>query len=481
MLSLTLRRAKSGPNRQRGSVSAAEYGAGLPAGLENGVILRERRESMGVSLDEVETATKIRHKYLAALEADDWQQLPGEIVGRGFLRNYSSYLDLDPNEMIERRRAVADPGLARILRNTSASTPLPPERRVDYRPKEVELKDEPEGLEEIASQQRRRRRRPIFGWLFLAALLLGLLFWQAGNIGSLFGAMSNGIRSGLASLISPPSIDELPNVSFEGDGLGTNGESGAIQASDPNAVTEEGQAVAVNQADSGDVSVGTDASGQVADGDSSTVDNAVVSSGDAGSGDGNAENNAINSSGGDSSAQQAAPEPTNTPVPPTPEPTNTAVPPTPVPPTPVPPTAIPPTAIPPTAIPPTPVPPPTPIPAPPTPAPPPEPVVVPPSCPDARSVITSPGVNENVSGSVAILGTATHESFQFYKLEFAPGANAAGGFNYFDGTSAQINGGRLGTLNTAALPNGAYTIRLTTVDLTANFPPPCTVTIQVSN
>jgi len=79
------------------------------------------------------------------------------------------------------------------------------------------------------------------------------------------------------------------------------------------------------------------------------------------------------------------------------------------------------------------------------------------------------------------MGSATHETFQFYKLEFAPGANAAGGYNYFDGTSAQISGGRLGQLNTTALPNGTYTIRLTTVDLTANFPPPCFVTIQVQN
>ncbi|MCB0183267.1 MAG: helix-turn-helix domain-containing protein, partial [Caldilineaceae bacterium] len=42
-----------------------------------GGVLRERRDAMGASLAEVETATRIRQKYLAALESDDWHLLPG--------------------------------------------------------------------------------------------------------------------------------------------------------------------------------------------------------------------------------------------------------------------------------------------------------------------------------------------------------------------------------------------------------------------
>jgi cytoskeletal protein RodZ len=102
---------------------------------------------MGVTLAEAEVATRIRQKYLAALEADEWDLLPGEVVGRGFLRNYSTYLGLEPTEMIERRRAVADDSLAAVLVNTSAGSALPPERKVDYRPKDVALKDEGDELE----------------------------------------------------------------------------------------------------------------------------------------------------------------------------------------------------------------------------------------------------------------------------------------------------------------------------------------------
>jgi cytoskeleton protein RodZ len=145
---LTLNSGKS----VRSDVSAKqERGRGrnaAPTPVQSiGPLLRERREAMGVTLAEAEVATRIRQKYLAALEADEWDLLPGEVVGRGFLRNYSTYLGLEPTEMIDRRRAVADESLAAVLVNTSAGSALPPERKVDYRPKDVALKDEGDELE----------------------------------------------------------------------------------------------------------------------------------------------------------------------------------------------------------------------------------------------------------------------------------------------------------------------------------------------
>jgi hypothetical protein len=154
------------------------------------------------------------------------------------------------------------------------------------------------------------------------------------------------------------------------------------------------------------------------------------------------------------------------------------------------PTAVvePPTATPepPTPIPPTPTPePPTPTPEVPTETPTPEPTATPAvvaaACGDGRSLISGPGVGQVVSGVTPISGVANHENFQFYKLEFAPGANAGGGFTYFGGGQVQIGGGVLGNLDTTVLPNGEYTIRLTVVDQVGNFPPPCDVTVVVQN
>ncbi len=107
------------------------------------------------------------------------------------------------------------------------------------------------------------------------------------------------------------------------------------------------------------------------------------------------------------------------------------------------------------------------------------PVVQAPRCGDPRAVITSPGINATVSGSVSILGTATHESMQYYKLEYGAGANPEV-WSYFDGGDRPVQGGRLGTLNAGALAPGTYAIRVVVVDKTGNFVnPPCQTVIVV--
>ncbi|MGL4650782.1 MAG: hypothetical protein ACRC1H_15345 [Caldilineaceae bacterium] len=113
----------------------------------------------------------------------------------------------------------------------------------------------------------------------------------------------------------------------------------------------------------------------------------------------------------------------------------------------------------------------------PTPQPP--PLAAAPGCSDPGSTISSPGNGQSVSGLVSVVGTATHESFQYYKVEFAPGANADGGFVYLGGGSAPVQGGVLANVDTNALGPGTWTLRLVVVDQTGNFPPPCTVTVNV--
>ena len=64
------------------------------AGL--GDTLRETRQRRGLSLGEIESATRIRKKYLEALEAEDFEALPAPVYVKGFLRTYARYLGLDP-------------------------------------------------------------------------------------------------------------------------------------------------------------------------------------------------------------------------------------------------------------------------------------------------------------------------------------------------------------------------------------------------
>ncbi len=65
-----------------------------------GSILKEARLAKGDSLEQVETAIKIRAKYLASIEADDAGALPSLSYAKGFIRNYAEYLGVDSRTIL---------------------------------------------------------------------------------------------------------------------------------------------------------------------------------------------------------------------------------------------------------------------------------------------------------------------------------------------------------------------------------------------
>jgi cytoskeletal protein RodZ len=67
-----------------------------------GETLQAARERKGVDLYRAERDTKIRLRYLAALEDSDYDELPAPVYVKGFLRNYAIYLGLDPDEVLDR-------------------------------------------------------------------------------------------------------------------------------------------------------------------------------------------------------------------------------------------------------------------------------------------------------------------------------------------------------------------------------------------
>jgi cytoskeleton protein RodZ len=75
-----------------------------------GATLREARNRRQLDLTEVEAAIKIRHRYLRAIENEDWDVLPGGAYTRAFIRTYAGYLGLDGDRLAdEYRRATAQP------------------------------------------------------------------------------------------------------------------------------------------------------------------------------------------------------------------------------------------------------------------------------------------------------------------------------------------------------------------------------------
>jgi len=66
-----------------------------------GTRLREARMRAKIDINEVEVRTKIRAKYLRAIENEEWDLLPGEVYVKSFLRTYGAFLGLDTRQLID--------------------------------------------------------------------------------------------------------------------------------------------------------------------------------------------------------------------------------------------------------------------------------------------------------------------------------------------------------------------------------------------
>jgi cytoskeletal protein RodZ len=155
-------------------------------GAEIGRCLEQKRKERGLSLEDVEQATKIRKRYLTGLEREDYAMLPDAVYARGFLKTYANYLGLDGEV------------LSRQLKSNSKSRL---ERGIDYntRPKSdfEEPLITPSGLTGT-----RKRKIPTSA---IASLIVALLALAA-VIGTLY-FVGRGVQ---ASKDGNPPSDERP-------------------------------------------------------------------------------------------------------------------------------------------------------------------------------------------------------------------------------------------------------------------------------
>ena len=123
-----------------------------------GTTLREARIRARIDISEVEARTKIRAKYLRAIENEEWDLLPGPVYVKSFLRTYGDFLGVDSRMLVDeykrRYERPADSDLRPI-------TPLGRER------------------------ERKRRRRPRLGRLAAVVLVLAVVAAALFVVGSL--------------------------------------------------------------------------------------------------------------------------------------------------------------------------------------------------------------------------------------------------------------------------------------------------------
>lgn len=74
-----------------------------------GELLKKAREEQNLSLDDISVLTKVKEKYLIAIEANNFDVLPSAVQKKGFVRAYARALGLDPRPLIEQLRGIIDP------------------------------------------------------------------------------------------------------------------------------------------------------------------------------------------------------------------------------------------------------------------------------------------------------------------------------------------------------------------------------------
>ncbi len=123
---------------------------------ELGDLLRQSREQLGLSLEEIEALTRIKRAYLEMLEAEDFEGLPNRVTARGFLRNYASALKLDVDHVLELYETEEG--------GASAGQTAPSERRVQL--KSISMTPPPRFSPDL-----------LIGFLLITALLGAILYF----------------------------------------------------------------------------------------------------------------------------------------------------------------------------------------------------------------------------------------------------------------------------------------------------------------
>ncbi|TDY50544.1 cytoskeletal protein RodZ [Alicyclobacillus sacchari] len=153
---------------------------------ELGQILRSKRESLGLTLDDIEERTKIRKRYVEALEDGDWSVLPGRVYARGFVRTYAEVLGLDGVELLQTYVDGRESGSANESAGRAEQSPSDPEKRaagaVETERKPAAKMVEPRSLNEFQrnrskvdrslSQPQRERSRRSGAWIGQGALIV---------------------------------------------------------------------------------------------------------------------------------------------------------------------------------------------------------------------------------------------------------------------------------------------------------------------
>lgn len=150
-----------------------------------GKILKEEREKRGITIDYLSQVTKISKEFIRAIEEERFDSLPGDVYVRGFIRNLSIALGLDPERMKELYRS---------------------QRALLYEEEVLAEAKQKLPSYEADIEKGIRPRKP---WLLILLLLVmitgGIFYFYASKTGTIDLFTRTFIRSSVTPSVSPPS------------------------------------------------------------------------------------------------------------------------------------------------------------------------------------------------------------------------------------------------------------------------------------
>ncbi len=78
------------------------YGGYMAPQLSHSFALADQRNAKGISLSSIESSTKIGARFLEAIEAEEFDQLPGGVYTTNYLRQYARVVGLDETDLLRR-------------------------------------------------------------------------------------------------------------------------------------------------------------------------------------------------------------------------------------------------------------------------------------------------------------------------------------------------------------------------------------------